>query len=114
MIVCEGAKAAAPWSRRRAAEICDTFILFFLQIIVSDMYCIVLDDIDDGKKRFLSAKDDNKCSVDCSAFIDYIDLIVHELVIPSVLQDGIPIGAFLLGDELPRVQNREGEKCTIP
>ena len=67
------------------------------------MYCIVLGDIDDGK-RFLSAKDNNKCSLDYSAFIDYIDLIVHELVIPSVLQDGIPIEGFcLVRDELPRV-----------
>ena len=36
MIVCDGAKAAAPWSRRRAAEICDTFI--FLKIISDVMY----------------------------------------------------------------------------
>ena len=74
------------------------------------MYCIVLDDIDDGM-RFLSAKgNNNKCSVDYSASIGCINMIVHKLVIPSVLQDGIPIEGFcLVRDELPRV--REGEKC---
>ena len=38
-IVCDGAKALAPWSRRRAAVICDTFILL-LQIVLD--VCIFL------------------------------------------------------------------------
>jgi hypothetical protein len=38
MIVREGAKAATPWIRRSAAEICDIFILFCKSDVEMD-YC---------------------------------------------------------------------------
>lgn len=59
-IVCDGAKALAPWSRRRAAVICDTFIL--LQIVFDVMYFSLIDSVDEY--CFRRAKDNNKCNID--------------------------------------------------